>query len=78
MEFQNPSRIPIVSWRDVVKALKKKGFRIVREKKHIVMRNNNRIAVIPKHEEIAKGTLLAILRQAGISKHEFLELLRDP
>jgi predicted RNA binding protein YcfA (HicA-like mRNA interferase family) len=30
---------------------------------------------IPDHKEIAKGTLRAILRQAGISVEELLQLL---
>ncbi|MHB8639821.1 MAG: type II toxin-antitoxin system HicA family toxin [Candidatus Acidiferrales bacterium] len=30
---------------------------------------------IPNHNEIAKGTLRAILQQAGLSIEEFLELL---
>ncbi|MHB8526780.1 MAG: type II toxin-antitoxin system HicA family toxin [Candidatus Acidiferrales bacterium] len=30
---------------------------------------------MPGHNEIAKGTLRAILRQAGLSIEEFLELL---
>jgi predicted RNA binding protein YcfA (HicA-like mRNA interferase family) len=31
---------------------------------------------IPDHKEIAKGTLRAILRQAGISVEELLQLLK--
>jgi predicted RNA binding protein YcfA (HicA-like mRNA interferase family) len=30
---------------------------------------------IPNHKEIAKGTLRAILRQAGLSIEEFVDLL---
>jgi hypothetical protein len=31
--------------------------------------------VVPKHKEIAKGTLLSRISQSGMSKDEFLKLL---
>ncbi|WP_455285411.1 type II toxin-antitoxin system HicA family toxin [[Eubacterium] cellulosolvens] len=30
---------------------------------------------MPRHSELAKGTLRAIIRQAGLTVEEFLELL---
>jgi predicted RNA binding protein YcfA (HicA-like mRNA interferase family) len=30
-----------------------------------------RTAIVPKHREVARGTLRSILRQAGISPEEF-------
>jgi hypothetical protein len=33
------------------------------------------IVIIPDHSEVAKGTLKSILRQAGITREEFLKLL---
>lgn len=33
-----------------------------------------RTAVVPKHKEIAAGTLRSILRQAGVSESEFTAL----
>ena len=33
-----------------------------------------RTATVPKHREVAAGTLRSILRQAGISESEFEEL----
>ncbi|MBI2664335.1 type II toxin-antitoxin system HicA family toxin [Candidatus Woesearchaeota archaeon] len=33
------------------------------------------LAVVPLKKEIKKGTLLSILKQAGLSRNEFLELL---
>jgi len=32
--------------------------------------------VVPDHKELDRGTLRAILRQAGVAIEEFLELLR--
>jgi len=31
--------------------------------------------VLPRHDQLAKGTLLSIVRQAGLTKEEFLALL---
>jgi len=45
---------------------------------HIILRQTaapHRRLTIPNHQEIAKGTLRAIIRQAGLSREEFLELL---
>ncbi|PJB22246.1 MAG: hypothetical protein CO114_01090 [Euryarchaeota archaeon CG_4_9_14_3_um_filter_38_12] len=35
-----------------------------------------RIAIVPKHNEIAVGTLKSILRQAGLRREEFLQLIK--
>ncbi len=65
----------------VIKALRKMGFTPVRQKgSHIILKNNGGvIIVVPKHsgEEIGRGLLLKIIRQAGITKEKFLELLED-
>jgi predicted RNA binding protein YcfA (HicA-like mRNA interferase family) len=34
-----------------------------------------RTAIVPLHRELAPGTLRSILRQAGLSVEEFVELL---
>jgi len=31
---------------------------------------------VPRHEVIKKGTLLSIIHQAGLTREEFLELLK--
>ena len=35
-----------------------------------------RVVIVPDHREIAPGTLVSILRQAGLTREEFDELLR--
>ena len=71
--------LPTVSGRDVVKLLTRIGFIIVgRKGSHIRMKKKNDktlVAIVPDHKEIAKGTLKSILRQAGLTREEFLELL---
>jgi len=73
------TKLPVVSGKDVIKALKKVGFRVDRIKgSHAKLKRDNRVVVIPLHPELSKGTLLAILRQAGITKEQLQELLKDP
>ncbi|PSB40822.1 hypothetical protein C7B80_32500 [Cyanosarcina cf. burmensis CCALA 770] len=53
------------------------GFRIVREREHIVMTRNNSDGtqtplVMPNQPQIKSGTLRAICTQIGISREEFL------
>ena len=64
--------------RELVRVLKSVGFSECRIKgSHLVMKNkDNLLAVIPLHnKEIPTGTLLAIIKDAGLSKEEFIDLL---
>ncbi|MGQ9469480.1 MAG: type II toxin-antitoxin system HicA family toxin [Nitrososphaerales archaeon] len=38
---------------------------------HVVLKSGNRRVTVPLHNELDRGTLLAILEEAGISKEEF-------
>jgi len=69
------STLPNVSGRNVVQALLKLGYEKDRQKgSHIVMRqlsSPHRRIVVPDHKEVAKGTLRAIIRHAGLTVEEF-------
>jgi predicted RNA binding protein YcfA (HicA-like mRNA interferase family) len=72
-------RLKPYSHRQVIKALSKLGFSVVRQHgSHIVLKGfykeMNRTVVVPKHKEIAVGTLRGILFQAGITVEEFVNL----
>ncbi|MBJ7900772.1 MAG: addiction module toxin, HicA family [Cyanobacteria bacterium RI_101] len=73
------SYLPRVSGREVVKALGRIGYEIDRQRgNHIVLRNReppHRRLTVPDHDEVAKGTLRSIIRQAGLSVEEFKALL---
>jgi len=72
-------KLPVVSGGDVVKALSKIGFNVVKIKgSHVKLKKGNIIVIVPLHRELSKSTLLSILRQAGITKQQLTELLRDP
>lgn len=74
------SRLPVLSGRQLCKILEKKGYRKDHQTgSHIILRNEkppHRRLTVPDHKEIAKGTLRAILRQAGLAPDEFKELLK--
>jgi len=73
------SRLPVLSGQELCKALAKVGYRIDHQTgSHIILRMENppyRRLTVPKHKEIAKGTLRAIIRQAGLSREELLDPL---
>ena len=63
----------------VIKALEKIGFVPVRQRgSHIILKNEEgTMIVVPRHagEEIGRGLLIKIIKQAGITKEKFLELV---
>ena len=74
------SGLPVVSGREVVVALQKIGYEVVRQRgSHIRMRHptdpDRRPVTVPDHRELRVGTLRAILRDAGLSVEEFIALL---
>ena len=70
------SKLPLLSWREVVKALGKVGFKIDRQKgSHMILVRDERIVPVPRHAEIKRGLLMEIITEAGLTKEEFLRLL---
>ncbi len=69
--------LPIVSGREVVRALAEVGFVEVSQRgSHLKLRNAaNRTVIVPMHRELARGTLRSILRQADLTVDAFTELL---
>ena len=72
-------KLPVVSGADAVKALRKIGYEVdEQEGSHIVVRHRqppHRRLSMPNHKELAKGTLRALIRQAGLTVEEFRDLL---
>ncbi|MBI4150162.1 type II toxin-antitoxin system HicA family toxin [Candidatus Woesearchaeota archaeon] len=72
-------KLPVISGKELIKSLLKVGYAIDHQSgSHIILRQReepHRRLTIPNHPEIAKGTLLAIIRQAGLTKEEFMKLL---
>ena len=70
-------KLPILSGKEIVKALNKIGFVPVRQRgSHVFMRHRDgRRTVVPIHEEVNKSTLMDILSQTKLTKSELLKLL---
>lgn len=72
------SKLPVVSGAQCVKALVKAGFVVYRQRSsHITLVRVEPHAqtTVPDHKELDRGTLRAIIRQAGLSVDEFIALL---
>jgi|TARA_Y100000310_G_C20466368_1_gene707840 predicted RNA binding protein YcfA (HicA-like mRNA interferase family) len=71
-------RLPIISGSKLVKILKKIGYELDHQTgSHMILRNKeapHRRLTVPNHETISKGTLLAIIKQAGLTREEFFEI----
>ena len=68
-------KLPGVNHLVAVRALKKVGFRVARQGKHIVMTDGNRIITIPRHNPVNAITMGNIARDAGLTNEEFRKLL---
>ncbi|MDD5162856.1 MAG: type II toxin-antitoxin system HicA family toxin [Candidatus ainarchaeum sp.] len=72
-------KLPVLPGLKIVKALGKVCFEVDHQTgSHFILRENKmpfRRVTVPNHKTIAPGTLLAIIKQAGLSKEEFLKLI---
>ncbi len=73
-------KLPRLSGKQVIKALSKAGFVAVRQRgSHVIMKkktSEGEIAtVVPNHKEVDRGTLLEIIRQARLTRKDFIDLL---
>ena len=75
------SRLPVVSGEDVVRALSRIGYGVVRQRgSHLRLKDptnpyHNPITV-PLHKELKPGLLRKIIKDTNLSVDEFIELLR--
>ena len=67
--------LPGISHNKAVRAFKKAGFWVVRQGKHIVMTNGERIITIPRANPINSFTMAGIIKDAGLSIQEFKRIL---
>ena len=72
------AKLPVLSAREVLRVLRKFGFVVIRQTgSHIHLWHEERrvLVTVPNHAELAKGTLIGILKQAKLTRDEFLEEL---
>lgn len=73
-------RLPAISAKAAVKALEKLGFKVYRQtRSHIHLWNEERnlVVTVPNHPELAKGTLISIMKQARLERKKFIAALKE-
>ena len=73
------SKLPVLSAKGVIKVLRKFGFQVHRQTgSHIHLWNEERrlLVTVPNHHELAKGTLISIMKQAKIEREDLLSKLK--
>ena len=75
-------RLPILSSKQIIKALKSEGFEYAPKRgkgSHIALMKRNhertRLVIIPDKKHIPRGTLRAILDQAGLTREDLFSIL---
>lgn len=71
------SRLPVCSGADAAKAFRQLGYEVDHQTgSHLILRHSSgRRLTVPNHRELAKGTLRALIREAGLTKEQFTALL---
>ena len=70
-------KLPRISGKECISVLKTLGFEEARQKgSHVVLKMGEAGCVVPIHLELRTGTLHGILKQAGISREEFIHAMR--
>ena len=70
--------IPSVKPRELIKILRKAGFEASEGSKHTVLSKpgHPNIVTVPRHQrELARPTLLSIIKGCGLTQKQFLDLL---
>lgn len=72
--------LPAVSGREMIRALRRAGFLVLRQKgSHVSLEKRTAAGywrtIVPLHREIRPGTLSDILNQSGLSKEDLAGLL---
>jgi predicted RNA binding protein YcfA (HicA-like mRNA interferase family) len=77
------TKLPAISSKEVITALRSAGFEDAPKRgkgshSALVKRSmdKSRLVIVPDRKTLPRGTLHAILDQAGLTKDEFIELLK--
>ena len=74
------AKLPTCSGADAVRAFCRGGYAVDHQTgSHIILRKAtppHRRLTVPNHAELKKGTLRALIREAGVTVEQFVDLLR--
>ena len=73
------ARLPLISGHEFVKAVHKIGYVWDHtEGSHMILLHPSKGRLsVPRHKELGRGLLRALIRDAGLSREEFMALVRD-
>ena len=73
------ARLPVISGDDLVKAVHKIGYVWDHtEGSHMILLHpSGRRLTVPRHKELGRGLLRSLIRDAGLTRQELLNLLRE-
>jgi predicted RNA binding protein YcfA (HicA-like mRNA interferase family) len=72
------AKLPLLSGDRLIKLLKRTGFQVIRQKgSHVSLQKESYKTVVPLHDELARGTLLGILKQCGLSQEDLQKLIEE-
>ena len=71
-------KLPLLSGRQMLKALERLGFKEIHRKgSHVKMKHSDgRVIVFPFHDEVDRYTLRGALQDADVGVEEFLEQVK--
>jgi predicted RNA binding protein YcfA (HicA-like mRNA interferase family) len=73
-------RHPVISAKEAIKELEHLGFRVYRQTGshiHLLNEERNLVVTVQNHPELAKGTLLSIMKQARLEREDFIDSLNE-
>jgi len=73
------TRLPVISGDDFIRVVHKIGYVWDHtEGSHmILLHTSGRRLSVPRHKEMGRGLLRSLIRDAGLTREEFLRLLRE-
>ncbi len=74
------TQLPVISAKKAIRAFERLGFTVLAGRgkgSHIALWKDGlgRPVIVPNHDPLDRGTLNAILKQAGVSREEFVAQL---
>lgn len=73
------ARLPVISGDEFVKAMRKVGYVWdYTEGSHMILLHpSGRRLSVPRHKELGRGLLRSLIQDAGLTREEFVRLLRE-
>ncbi len=68
-------KLPGVNHLQAIRALEKRGFKIIRQGKHVILSNGTTTLIVPRNNPINPFTMGYLVKEAGMTIDEFRKLL---